>query len=106
MSETAGPLTISTTTSGISVSGEIDASTVEMLSRHLVPLPGTASDVEIDMSAVEFIDSSGLRVLIQAHQRADADARRLVITNPSSIVARLFEVSGLTELFTVRSGAN
>jgi anti-anti-sigma factor len=41
------------------------------------------------------MDSSGLRALIGAHQRAEAADRRLVITQPSSAVQRLIEISGL-----------
>ena len=55
----------------------------------------------IDMANVMFIDSSGLRVLIQAHQKAEQTKRRLVIVNPSLIVSRLFDVSGLNDVFTV-----
>lgn len=106
MSEIVGPLTIMTTDDGIAVAGEIDASTVNALAQVLMPFPQGASEFEVDMSAVEFIDSSGLRVLIQAHQHAEANGQRLVIANPSSIVSRLFEVSGLTELFNLSAAAD
>lgn len=101
MSETAGPLTVTPDVGGLIVSGEIDASTVDLLSESLDPLPGESGDLTIDMANVRFIDSSGLRVLIQAHQKADKAERRLVIVNPSTIVSRLLDVSGLNGLFTV-----
>ena len=50
----------------------------------------------LDLASVTFIDSSGLRVLIDAHRRAEADGRVLVIVHPSPPVSRLFEISGLT----------
>jgi anti-sigma B factor antagonist len=101
MSEIVGPLTIISTAGGISVAGEIDASTVHALAQVLMPYPEGVAEFKVDMSAVEFIDSSGLRVLIQAHQQGEANGQRLVIENPSPIVSRLFEVSGLTELFNL-----
>jgi anti-sigma B factor antagonist len=106
MSELVGPLTIMTTAGGITVAGEIDASTVTALAQALMPYPEGTTVFEVDMSAVEFIDSSGLRVLIQAHQHAVTNGQRLVIANPSSIVSRLFEVSGLTELFNMAGPAD
>lgn len=101
MSETAIPLRISRTSDGLVVSGEVDASTAATLSSFLTPLPGESVDVAIDMSDVAFIDSSGLRALIEAHQRAEHAQRRLIITNPSSIVSRLIDLSGLGDLFNV-----
>lgn len=101
MSETALPLTVTPNPNGLIVSGEIDASTVDLLAESLDPLPGDTGDISIDMADVIFIDSSGLRVLIQAHQKAEQADRRLVVVNPSSIVSRLFDVSGLNDLFTV-----
>jgi anti-sigma B factor antagonist len=57
--------------------------------------------VVIDLSGVGFIDSSGLRVLVEAHQRAEAEARRLVLSGPSRQVLRLLEISGLMEYLHV-----
>ena len=101
MSETAFPLTVTPNSNGLIVSGEIDGSTVDLLSGSLNTLPGQERDLMIDMANVMFIDSSGLRVLIQAHQKAEQTKRRLVIVNPSLIVSRLFDVSGLNDVFTV-----
>lgn len=83
------------------MSGEVDASTTATLSSFLTPLPGGSGEVSLDMSGVTFIDSSGLRALIEAHQRAEKSHRRLIITKPSSIVSRLIELSGLGDLFNL-----
>ena len=80
--------------STVTVDGDIDAHSCPELTAALDPLPGSG-DVRVDLAAVGFMDSSGLRVLIGAHQRADAAARRLVIAQPSSAVQRLIEISGL-----------
>lgn len=80
---------------GLRLIGEIDASCIDSLARHLNPLPGQSGDVTIQLDDVQFIDSSGLRMLIDAHQRAEGVGRRVVMSQPSSVVSRLFEVSGL-----------
>jgi anti-sigma B factor antagonist len=54
-------------------------------------------DVEVDFSAVEFMDSSGLRVVIDAHQQALAAGSRLVVHAPSTSVRKIVEISGLAD---------
>lgn len=105
MAEISEPLIISQTSCGLVVSGEIDSSTVDLLSSSLIPTPGGSGEFSIDMAEVGFIDSSGLRVLIQAHQHAEQSQRTLMIVNPSPIVSRLFAVSGLDELFNITNRA-
>lgn len=101
MSEPGAPLTITQTPGGLVLSGEIDASTASALSNLLIPLPGESPVVTIEMTNVTFIDSSGLRVLIQAHQNAQHSDRQLSIVNPSVIVSRLFDVSGVSAFLNV-----
>ncbi len=72
--------------------GEIDGFTAPGLGERLAA--DRSVDV-IDLAAVTFIDSSGLRVLVQAHQeRAEAGAT-LTLRSPSAAVQRLLEISGL-----------
>jgi anti-sigma B factor antagonist len=101
MSDTGVRLEIVDTPSGLDLRGEIDAHTAPELAAHLDPLPGDHGDVVLGVNGIEFIDSSGLRVLIDAHQRAGAAGRRLVIAKPSAAVRRLFEISGLLDHLVV-----
>jgi len=89
----AAPLDITITDEGLALVGEIDAHTAPALAEAI-----GASDRDhlvLDMAGVEFLDSSGLRVLIEAHQSADADSRTVQLANPSSAVNRLLEISGI-----------
>ena len=101
MTGTDGPLRITTSTSGLLLSGEIDAHAVISLATYLDPLPGTSGDVVIDLSGVMFVDSSGLRVLVEAHQRAEAEGRRLVLSGSTRPVLRLLEITGLMDYLHV-----
>jgi anti-sigma B factor antagonist len=77
--------------------GEVDASTCSKLDEMLFTLDGS-QPAFVDLSAVTFMDSSGLRVLI-AHHHARADETcRLKIVNPSLTVRRLLEITGLEAL--------
>jgi anti-anti-sigma factor len=96
-------LVIVPTPTGLELRGELDAHTASVLEHQLSPLlDGTnAGDVSIDLSALGFIDSSGLRLLVESHQRAEGVGCRLVLCRPSRAVVRLLEVSGLAELLVI-----
>jgi anti-sigma B factor antagonist len=55
------------------------------------------SDIRLDMSGVEFIDSSGLGVLVAITEAARAAGGDLVVVAPGRAVVRLLELSGLAE---------
>lgn len=78
------------------VSGEVDAHSAPELAEQLADRIGD-DDVEVDFSAVEFMDSSGLRVVIDAHQQALAAGSRLVVHAPSTSVRKIVEISGLAD---------
>ena len=88
------PLRIEHVPDGLVLSGEIDAHTAVLLREVLFPAP-LVGDLRIDMSQVRFIDSLGLRVLLEAHQAFERESRRLVLVAPSRAVARIIAVVGL-----------
>jgi anti-sigma B factor antagonist len=92
-------LTISTSASGWTLSGEIDAHTAPVLEDAVSTLPSGTAAVSLDVSGVSFIDSSGLRVLIGLADRAGEAGRAVRIDHPSPTVARLVEITGLGEMF-------
>ena len=67
------------------------------LAEYFADLPAGDDDITLDLSAVEFMDSSGLRVILELHQRAQDGSRRLLLRTPSPAVARLFEIAGLQD---------
>jgi anti-sigma B factor antagonist len=78
----------------ITLVGELDAFTASDVRAAIAEADETA--VELDLGGVTFIDSSGLAMVVESHQRLQADARRLVIVERSAIVQRLLDLSGLT----------
>lgn len=76
---------------------ELDAVAAGGFASQLEP----AGAVVVDCGLVEFIDSSGLRVLLEARERADRDGHPLVLRNPSEVVLRLLKITATDELFTI-----
>lgn len=87
---------------GVTVTGDIDAHSAPELAERLDRFDG-ATERRVDLSNVEFMDSSGLRVLIDAHQKASNAGSRLVLVDPGKAVSRIIEVSGLSDHLNVES---
>jgi anti-sigma B factor antagonist len=82
------------TTVRIVASGEIDLATAPRLRAALSFAPDATPElIELDLSAVTFIDSSGLHVLLDTVK--DGGERVRII--PSDCCLRLFEVAGLID---------
>ena len=79
--------------STVTVVGEIDYSTSPQLRRALVDvLDARAPDAVVDLSAVDFIDASGIGVLVGAARLADSWGGQLFIRNPSWAVRLVLDV--------------
>lgn len=91
----------------IAVAGDIDMGTVGTLGNALsLAIKERAVCVEVDMSGVHFIDSAGLRVLVQARNQVSEYADETVhfsITHVSPNVRRVFEVTGMEAFFRLQS---
>ena len=96
-------LTIEATSDGddrvvLVVEGELDPSTSPQLDERLDDDVVAGRTVVLDLRGVQFVDSSGLRTLIGASSRL---GDRLVIRQPSAVVTRLFELTGITDHFVL-----
>ena len=98
MSQSDELLAISSTEAGLAATGEIDAHTAPALA---AAIEAAGPDVQLDLSGVEFVDSSGLRVLIDSHQRLAEAGGGLRLTALSDPVRRLLEISGVSEYLGV-----
>ena len=84
----------------VTVGGELEFGTAASLRTTLSDLAQDDSDpIVVDLTALQFIDSSGLSLLVQAKQRFSAQGRRFELRGPTDRVSRVIEISGLAELF-------
>jgi anti-anti-sigma factor len=79
---------------------EVDKATAEDFRAEVEKAIGVADDagestVRLDLGEVRFMDSSGLRVLLEIEVDLAADDRRLELHHVSSLVGRLLAVTGL-----------
>ena len=82
----------------ISVRGELDLSTAPELEAPLNEvLESDEGSVLIDLSSCEFIDSTGIALIVRAWQRLDSgeNGRFLAICSQNDQVRRVLEITGL-----------
>ncbi len=60
-----------------------------------------ANKLVIDLNQVEYIDSSGLSVLVTAYQQLQANEGEVVLLSPSNNVRSLIELTRLHQIFTI-----
>lgn len=78
--------------------GELDMANASTLASELENLEAAASEpITIDMSALEFIDSTGIAVLVAAYRRAngEGESRLRFIRSRATGVQRVMDVTGL-----------
>jgi anti-sigma B factor antagonist len=80
----------------VAIAGELDLATAPLLEEKLAQAEISGeSSIVIDLSAVTFIDSSGLRALLDATARSLESGDRLRITEGSAQVNKVFELTGV-----------
>lgn len=85
-------LEITVTDEGFRLKGELDMATADDLSEVLRAAAGRDEPLVLDLSGVSFIDSSGLRVLLEGAELSRGSGS-LVIARPSAQVRRLLDIS-------------
>jgi anti-sigma B factor antagonist len=86
----------------VALHGEIDINTVgefeQSLERAIIESAGA---FVIDLTDVDFLDSSGLSALKRARALLGREDRQLAVVCPRGAARRAFEVSGTAELFVI-----
>ena len=90
----------------ILVGGEVDLASVGVLRAGISAALGSgAAELCIDLTDVEFIDSSGLHVLVDAWSEVQRLRRRMAIVSPPGRIRRVFEIASLADLLPLRDDA-
>ena len=77
--------------------GDLDLASADAVTRRLDALCAAGQPTQLDLDRLQFMDSSGLRVVLQAAAAAREDAWEFTITAGSPQVRRLFVAAGVTD---------
>ena len=82
--------------------GELDISTADKLKEYLHKLADeNIIDIKIDLSNLDYIDSTGLGVMIGVLKKLKIEDKEIYILNPKSNVKKIFTITGLDKIFKV-----
>ena len=86
----------------IEVGGEIDVYTAPQLKERLVSLADSGSyQLIVDMESVEFLDSTGLGVLVGGLKRVRNHEGWIDLVCTQSRILRIFRITGLNRVFSI-----
>jgi len=82
----------------VALTGELDLDGAERVTQELLRAETSdARRIVLDLSGLEFMDSTGIRLIIAAHARSRMDGDRLVLVRGPQAVHRVFELTGIAE---------
>ncbi len=84
----------------LTVSGDIDVDTAWRLREELTTLLA-GQDVVVEMSEVEFLDSTGLGVLVAGYRQARSSGHQMAIAGAPQRVLDILELTRLTTIFAL-----
>jgi anti-sigma B factor antagonist len=94
--ETHPPLVV------VAVGGEVDVATAPSLRTLLVDLIAEGKiNLLVDLTAVDFLDSTGLGVLVSTVKRVRTDGGDLTLVCANHHILKVLEITGLTSVFAI-----
>lgn len=91
----------------VNVDGEVDVYTAPALRRYLdAQIQRGCRDLVVDLSAVTFIDSTGLGVLVGRLRMMRTQGGQLRLAAPAERVVKVFAITGVDRLFDIVDSAD
>ncbi len=86
----------------LEVGGEVDVYTAPKLREKLIELVSDGSyHLVVDLEGVDFLDSTGLGVLVGGLKRLRSHDGELVLVCTKNRILKVFEITGLTKVFSI-----
>ena len=92
--------TMNGTTLNIALEGRLDTTTAPELEQALKESLDSATALTLDFSALDYISSAGLRVLLSAHKTMSKKGG-MVVKNVNEIVSEVFDVTGFADILNI-----
>ncbi len=87
--------------STIFLDGEIDMDKTDEVKRAIFPVIDSGKNVALNLSNVQYMDSSGISVLIESHQKALEKGTKLVIKDVSKSVLKVIMMAKLEQILNL-----
>lgn len=84
----------------IVLEGRLDTTTAPELEDKLKEILDSVTNLEFDMTKLDYISSAGLRVLLGAH-KAISKVGKMVIKNVNPNIMEVFEVTGFIDILNI-----
>ena len=84
----------------VSLGGELDVSTADELKKYLHKIVDEKNiDIRLNLENLDYIDSTGLGVMIGILKRLKIDNKEVYIEKPKNNVRKIFNITGLDKIF-------
>jgi anti-sigma B factor antagonist len=102
MTLTVTPRPLNEGTQALDLEGEVDVYTAPVLRQAIVEqVDGGTKHLVINLEKVEYLDSTGLGILIGGVKRLKEQGGSLRLAGPSARITRIFDITGLNKIFDV-----
>lgn len=88
-------------TTTVGIVGRLDTVTAPELEREVKPLVKLGATVVFDCEKMDYVSSSGLRVVLTTHKQLAAIGGRFIVRNLNKEVKSVFELTGFTRLLNI-----
>ena len=85
----------------IALEGRLDTMTSPELEAEIKDLSSDVKDLTLDLGALEYISSAGLRVLLAAHKLMMNRDGAMKVAKPNEIVREVLDVTGFSDILTI-----
>lgn len=86
----------------VEIIGQLDTKAAQTLAEQLTPiLEDAGKQITLDFSNLEYISSSGLRVLLLLNKKAKEKGGKVTIIGMSEDILQIFQIVGFNDIFTI-----
>ena len=87
--------------STVFLNGEIDMDVTEKAKEIILPIVESGKEVHLNLSNVQYMDSSGISVLIESHQKALEKNTKVIIKDVSKSVLKVIMMAKLEQILNL-----
>lgn len=85
----------------IEIEGRLDTSTSPELEKELAESLDSVSDLTFDFTNLDYVSSSGLRVLLATQKAINLKGGKMVVRNSNDEIKEVFEITGFDQILTL-----